>query len=219
MTSIMHHPALESLMSCSAGSMPEAFAAVMASHLLACPQCRKELALMQDIGTEIFCAIRPSAMTREAPVMLARRAEAEPEPDEAETPAASPAGDVPRPLTPFAGRDLDKVAWQWIAPGVRQFRIPLSAGAKGDLRLIKIAPGKMLPEHGHEGSELTLVLRGSYSDATGQYAAGDVADLSTDVEHQPVADAGEGCVCLIASDRKIRFKTLMARLLQPLTGF
>ena len=44
---IAHHPGLESLMSCSAGSMPEAFAAVMASHISIGPKCRKELAIME----------------------------------------------------------------------------------------------------------------------------------------------------------------------------
>ena len=38
---ITHHPAPESLMSCSAGSMPEAFAAVMASHIAMCPTAAK----------------------------------------------------------------------------------------------------------------------------------------------------------------------------------
>ena len=54
---ITHHPAPESLMSCSAGSMPEAFAAVMASHIAMCPDCRKELSVMEQIGTVLFEAI------------------------------------------------------------------------------------------------------------------------------------------------------------------
>ena len=64
--SITHHPAPESLMSCSAGSMPEAFAAVMASHIAMCPSCRKELAVMERIGTVLFEAIAPTAVACEA---------------------------------------------------------------------------------------------------------------------------------------------------------
>ncbi|MEQ1718816.1 MAG: anti-sigma factor, partial [Hyphomicrobium sp.] len=64
---IAHHPGSESLMSCSAGSMPEAFAAVMASHISICAACRKELALMEDIGVELFRNISPAAVTGEAP--------------------------------------------------------------------------------------------------------------------------------------------------------
>ena len=76
-----------------------------------------------------------------------------------------------------------------------------------------------MPEHGHGGAELTLVLRGAFHDETGRYARGDVADLDETVEHQPVVtDAGGDCICLIASEKPERFHGLVARLLQPLRG-
>ena len=212
---IAHHPQLESLMSCSAGSMPEAFAAVMASHIEMCAECRNELAFMETIGTELFRNMAPAPISREAPLMAARRAESE----RGRPAAASPKrGDVPDAIAKATACYLDDVPWQRLTPGVMQYPIRMSQHAKGDLRLIKIAPGVAIPEHGHGGSELTLVLRGSYSDKTGTYKEGDVADLSESVEHSPVADAKEGCICLIASDRKIRFKSLIARLVQPFTG-
>lgn len=221
---ITHHPAFESLMSCSAGSMPEAFAAVMASHISVCPACRKELSLMEDIGVELFSKLAPEAVVRDAPVAMMRRAEAG---DEPRAPAATlpevgkdgvTAGGMPAPLEHLAGSDLARVPWRRLARGIEHFPIPLSPGAKGHLRLVKVAPGAVLPAHDHGGTELTLVLRGSYSDVTGHYKAGDVSDLSEGIEHSPIADAKEGCVCLIASDEKIRFKSVMARLWQPFTG-
>ena len=93
-----------------------------------------------------------------------------------------------------------------------------SPGAEGDLRLIKVAPGQVLPEHGHGGSELTLILKGSYSDEFGTYTEGDLSDLGDDVEHRPISDPTEGCICLIASERKARFKDVVSRIVQPLTG-
>lgn len=215
---IEHHPGFESLMSCSSGSMPEAFAAVMASHIAVCPECRKELSLMEDIGVELFRHITPKPMTREAPIAVMRRGEAEADNADGVTFAPTTPGGVPAPLVPFAGTDLDRVAWRSLAPGIQHFPIPLSSGAKGQLRLVKVAPGAVVPEHGHGGTELTLVLRGSYKDETGHYKVGDVADLGDAVEHQPVADPVEGCVCLIATDKKIRFKTVLAKIWQPLTG-
>ncbi len=214
---ICHHPGPESLMSCSAGSMPEAFAAVMAAHIDVCPQCREELALMENIGVALFKDMSPSPMTREAPVMAVRRAEADGEAAVARSKKSS-AGDIPLPLRSIAGDYLDDLAWKRLAPGLLHYQIPLSKSAIGDLRLIKVAPGMALPEHGHGGSELTLVLRGAYSDKTGRYGAGDLADLDDSIEHQPIADAVEGCICLIASDHKIRFKSVLARLVQPFTG-
>ena len=213
---IKHHPQLESLMSCSAGSMPEAFAAVMASHIDMCPECRQELALMQTIGVEFFRNISPTAMTREAPLNTLRRSESGEE--QTADRRAIKAGDVPGPLVAHAAPYLDDIPWKRLSAGVMYFSIPLSKAGTGDLRLFKVAPGVALPEHGHGGSELTLILRGAYTDKTGTYAAGDVADLGDSIEHQPIADAKDGCICLIASDKKIRFKSVLARLVQPFTG-
>ena len=116
------------------------------------------------------------------------------------------------------GASLDLVPWRMIGPGLWHYPIPLSKGASGDLRLFKVAPGKKLPDHGHRGEELTLLLRGSYHDELGTFEEGDIADLDDEVEHQPVADEISGCICLIASERKARFKGLIARLMQPFIG-
>ena len=75
-----------------------------------------------------------------------------------------------------------------------------------------------MPEHGHGGTELTLVIEGAYGDDTGRYGRGDVQEVDGSIEHQPVADAELGCICLIASEQPARFKTLIARLVQPWTG-
>ena len=85
--------------------------------------------------------------------------------------------------------------------------------------LLSIAPGKSMPVHSHQGSELTLVLKGAYDDELGHFAAGDVADLDSDVEHQPVVSRGETCICLAALDAPLRFPGRIARMLQPLFGF
>jgi putative transcriptional regulator len=160
---VTHHPAPESLMSCSAGSMPEAFAAVMASHIAMCPDCRKELSVMEQIGTVLFEAIAPTAVACEAEVTsmrdLQEHDERQPQSD----------GDVPAPLVRILGTSLDGVQWKRAGRGIWQHRIALSHEGSSTLRLIKVAAGLSLPEHGHSGPELTLVLRGSFRDDSGQY--------------------------------------------------
>jgi putative transcriptional regulator len=215
---ITHHPDISNLMCCAAGSQPEAFAAVIASHLSLCKTCCCELRRMQQIGVALFDKLEPAKMTGPAPVVAMRAGEAD-LPLSKEAVAAkcgATAGGVPRPLVPLVGENLDDVAWRWLAPGVWTFRIPISQGCCGELRLIKIAPGKAIPEHGHVGQELTLILRGSYTDALGTYRAGDVADIDEGVAHGPVACPEKGCICLTATEGKMRFKGALARLLQPL---
>jgi putative transcriptional regulator len=215
---ITHHPQPESLMSCSAGSMPEAFAAIMSSHMTMCRACQKELALMEAIGVALFDKIEATPVLGDAPIIALRAGEAERGESDQHICGAVSEGSVPGPLIPVIGDDLDAIAWKRVSMGVWQHAIALSDPARGELRLIKVAPGRALPEHGHNGSELTLVLKGSYRDETGHYRAGDVADLSGEGSHQPVADPVEGCICLIATEGRLRFRSMMARIVQPFTG-
>jgi putative transcriptional regulator len=94
----------------------------------------------------------------------------------------------------------------------------MSPGSRTHLQLLRIAPGKMLPDHGHGGEELTLVLSGSYSDHMGRFSAGDVADLDEDTEHAPRVDSDVACICLVATEAPTRFKSFWARLAQPFVG-
>jgi putative transcriptional regulator len=206
---ITHHLDDATLMSCSAGSQPEALAAVVTSHLSVCPRCRSELKSHSLIGEALFEALKPEPVTREAPLSAARAEPGSVSTDDADMPEALKAA--------LEGR-FDDVPWRRAAPGVWHYPIELSAGAKGDLRLLKVAPGTKLPEHGHSGSELTFVLDGAYADEFGTFRRGDVADLGDDVEHRPIADPVHGCICLAASDARPRFKGMFARLLQPLAG-
>ncbi len=210
-----HHPDISTLMSCAAGSQPEGFAAVVASHLSVCQVCAKQVNKLERIGDALFDRIEPVRIDGPAPVAAARALEAV---DVIRRSAVVGGGEVPLPLAALVGSDLDAVAWKRLGPGLWHFPLALSPGAKGDLRLIKVAPGQTLPDHGHGGAEMTLVLRGSYTDPTGRYAVGDVADLADDIEHAPLADPEQGCICLIASEKPARFKSLFARMMQPLAG-
>lgn len=216
---IIHHPDDATLMSYSAGSLGEALSAVVATHVAMCPRCAAEVRALDHVGAGLFESLKPVAMTsppattgsvlHTADTNRSRRAE----------PESIDGGDVPLPLARLIGSDLDQIRWKRLGIGVWHYPLPLSPGVKGDLRLLKVAPGQAMPEHGHGGAELTLLLRGSYRDAVGTFRCGDLADLDEDIEHRPVASLDEGCICLIASEEKARFRGLMARLVQPLTGF
>lgn len=175
---------------------------------------------MERVGAVLLKTLSGDAMRKPAPIGAARRAEADP-PQPIEVPNAK-RGDsrheVPSMLARIVGSDLDKVPWRRLGVGVWHYKLPLSGGAEGDLRLLKVAAGRRMPEHGHGGSELTMLLRGSYRDEMGEFRVGDVADLDDDVEHQPVAHPETGCICIVASDKAAKFKGLIPRLVQPLTG-
>lgn len=219
---IKHHPDLSSLMSCAAGSQPEALAAVISSHLSMCPECRSEVARMQKIGEALFDNLNPEQVEGALPTPLGAKSQIHDHGSENQDRIIrhdpSRASDIPRPLHGIIGSSLSDITWKWVAPGIWNYSIKLSNDAKGDLRLLKVAPGTVLPDHSHGGCELTLVLQGSYTDHTGTYARGDVADLGDDIEHQPVTCKDEGCICLTAIERPANYKSFTARLLQPILG-
>ena len=129
-----------------------------------------------------------------------------------------PAERLPGPIALAYGLTYADIPWKRLGPGVMHHRLPLSEGTTGDLRLLKIGPGRQMPDHGPGGAELTLVLAGAFSDATGHYGFGDLQDVDESVEHTPLTDDVTGCICLIASERPARFKSFVGRLMQPLTG-
>ena len=206
-----HHPDPSSLMSYAAGSLPEPSAMVIACHLSSCEHCRKMVSEAEDVGRSLLEQLEPVPMSEGSrSQMLALLDGIDPEPSQPAFKADK--SSIPAPLQPMLGEDLHRLHWRTLAPGMKQFIIPASAGK---LRLLKIAPGTYMPKHSHSGSELTLVLQGSYSDELGRFCAGDVADLDGEVSHQPIVDTHEDCICLIATDAPLRFTGLIPRLLQP----
>jgi putative transcriptional regulator len=209
--SITHHPGEATLMSYAAGSLPNALAGVIAAHAAVCARCRSEITNLEHLGAALLEGMQPVAIERaepQAPI---------PGGNEAHPRASAPPADVPRPLAHIVGGGLDAVHWRWLGPGIWHSPLPLKG--EGDLRLLKLAPGRHLPEHGHTGSELTLVLKGAFHDETGWYERWDVAELDEEIEHRPVADAAAGCICVVACEGPLRFHGLLPRLLRPLHGF
>jgi putative transcriptional regulator len=200
---IAHHLDDATLMSFAAGALPAALAAVAAAHADICPLCRREVATLERVGAALMAGLSPMA-TGEP-----RR----PAPAEAQVsrqPATSSLhAEIPRPIAGLVGGSLDAVRWRWVGPGVWDRLLPITGAGK--LRLLKVAPGRNVPEHGHGGSELTLVLRGSFHDETGKYLRGDVAELDETVAHQPVTDLDGDCICLVASETPEHFSGRIAR--------
>lgn len=203
-----HHIPEPILAAYTAGTLPHAFSIVVATHISLCLSCRASLGAHEALGGAVLETQAPAALSDGLKSGLLARLD---DPfDLPEPPARN--GIFPAPLADTMGGRAPK--WKTLGMGVRQ---DILLGQKdGTLRLLYIPPGQAVPDHGHNGLEMTLVLQGSFSDETGQFGVGDVEIADETLEHTPIADEGVPCICLAATDAPLRFRALMPRLLQPL---
>jgi putative transcriptional regulator len=73
-----------------------------------------------------------------------------------------------------------------------------------------------VPEHTHDGRELTLVLAGSFRDGKDVFARGDIEEADDTLLHQPVATEEEDCICLAVTEAPLKFTSWIVRLIQPI---
>jgi len=209
--SARHHISDELLLSYAAGSLSEGWSLAVATHLALCPQCRKRLAEAERIGGAMLEDSEPAEVKESSlEAIMGRIDDGD---DGPATPRATrtPSSIFPEPLRSYIG-DESAMRWKWL--GAAQ-QIRLKTGDRStSVRLLKIPGGQPMPTHGHRGQELTLVLAGSFSDEHGTFARGDVEEADEDVEHQPIADPGEDCICLAVTDAPLRLRGIAA-ILQP----
>lgn len=215
--SINHHPDDATLLSFAAGCLPESFDVLVTCHLQRCKQCSDRVRDAEQLGAALIEAETP-AFSGDARARFMDMLDEEPLPlcAREEPGIAASVRAVPQLLKQVLEQGDKDLVWKTLVPGIRQIRLDTQDGG---LRLLKISPGISIPLHSHAGSELTLVLQGSYSDELGRFVAGDVSDLGAEVEHQPITDGADPCICLVATDAGLRFRGLLPKLLQPFTGF
>ena len=124
---------------------------------------------------------------------------------------------MPDALHAFVGRDLDDVKWRSVLPGLKEFRIS-DKNAQTEASLLWIRSGRRMPAHTHDGSEVTLVLKGGFSDLMGHYGRGDIAIADGDVDHRPRADDDGDCICFAVTDAPVRLTGFFGRFLQRFSG-
>lgn len=205
------HPPEELLLAYAAGSLDEATALLMATHLTFCPHCRAEVARMEALGGGVLASLPPADMGASALAATLERLGDRP----GRPPVRHVAADfgLPAPLRAYIPEGEENLAWRRVGRGIEQVMIVTSRNVRA--RLQRVAPGVVMPTHTHEGNEMTLVLRGGYVDGTLDYGPGDVAIADNDITHTPAADPIEGCLCLAVTDAPLRLTSFFGRMLNP----
>jgi putative transcriptional regulator len=210
---IQHHPSESLLTAFAAGTLDQGQHVTIATHLVACPRCRAWVHAMEKVGGALLAGLPPDAMSRDA---LAKVEAHLGEPTEAVAPVAKALSvaidDVPG--LPRFMRNYTAGSWKWIAPRVHLRRIVLPEASHTRVFLLKSGAGtKMLP-HSHTGLEMTCVLAGAFAHEGGRYGPGDFDLGDETVDHQPIVDPGEECICLVAMLGQLRLNGIVGRLMQ-----
>ena len=205
----VHHAPDAMIAALATGSLPYPFAALLAAHVSLCDECRSRLDAHRVLGGLVLDELTPAALSSDARDRALADIEAEPS-----VVSAAPRGTYPPPLSAFVGQEGPR--WRSLGFGARQAM--LWSGPSGTLRLLLIPAGQAVPEHGHRGLELTLVLSGAFWDATGHFQAGDLEVADESLGHTPHATDEAPCICVAATDAPLRFRATIPRLLQPLFG-
>ncbi|MDQ2095485.1 ChrR family anti-sigma-E factor [Rhodalgimonas zhirmunskyi] len=215
-----HHIPDEIIEAYASGLLPHAFSVVVAAHVSLCDKCRATAEACEAVGGVALDHIDGEAPAQDLRARTLSMLDDLPDADQTHArlprnlpitaPQPARRGIFPGAVAAELGDDGPR--WKSLGAGIRQ-QI-LTSGPDGTVRLLYIPAGKAVPDHGHGGLEMTLVLQGSFSDHTGHFAKGDVQVVEDDLEHTPIADDGPACICLAATDAPLRFNAMIPRLLQ-----
>lgn len=204
---IRHHPSGETLLRLAAGTLAPGLAVVAAAHLETCQQCRAETRRLEALGGVILEDLPPEPLDEDAFNQVLARLD-DPAPDRAPRKPRQARNPLPEGLgLPIALRGADIGNWFWVGRGIRYCRVSLPWAPEQRLMMFRVKGGRRVISHTHGGAEFTQVLAGGFTDNTGHYTAGDLAEADETLEHRPVADA-EGCICLAALEGGLRLPWL-----------
>jgi putative transcriptional regulator len=185
----------------SAGTLDAPLQALVASHLFLNKRNRSFVRNLEHL------AARDAFADRTAPLssrdrMLADIFERPQISSTVSATSSAPQTTLPKPLYDYVGHDLADVSWKRLLPGVKE-AIHCSHGA-GEVSFLWVKAGGSMPVHSHQGSEYTLVLKGSFQDETGHYGVGDIAIADADINHRPQISRDEDCICFVVTDAPLR---------------
>ncbi|MBF9042782.1 transcriptional regulator [Rhodobacterales bacterium HKCCE4037] len=213
MTDIQHHVPDDLLMGYATGALPRAFDLVIATHVSLSDEARARLEAYEAVGGAVLDTLDEADLSDDC---LQKTLAMVGDTARSDRPITTSGGTFPAPLRAAVGGDEDAVRWRSVGAGVKQ--CVLYSDDSGTARLLRIPAGRAMPEHSHHGTEMTLVLKGAFRDEDGVFSRGDIEVADAEVSHTPVAEPGEDCICLVATNARLRFQGLLPRIAQPFVG-
>jgi putative transcriptional regulator len=210
---INYHPDTRLLNEFSSGALPLAQSACVSLHLNYCEQCRRSHQKLQELGSALFEELAPQQLDDSVLQTVLARLDEEPEPLTYVRPEKDEKG-YPGLVQRLMNGSYEDLEWQRINSNLRISRLR-TGDVHNEFALYHITAGGTIPTHTHKGTELTLVLEGSFSDESGHYREGDFLMRNAEEKHTPTAAQDRDCVCIGVLDAPIRFTDWKYRMINP----
>ena len=197
------------LMNYATGSLTPQESLIVAAHLTLNADARRKVSRYEALGGRLMCEAEPAQVHADCLTATLSRIEKPAPAPEKEARRAAPDLHIPDAVYALISGFCmsDPRCWSTVTRGFAKMELRLCATpTRKRLRLVKLNPNAAAPMHSHPGTEVTVVLDGSFRDQTGQYKKGDIVIINDPrLVHQPKA-GDDGCVCLMLTEAPLRFQ-------------
>lgn len=238
-TSPQHHPDKNLLVEFAAGCLERAPAIAVSIHLQYCNHCRHEISQLEQVGAALLSlsahehdeTLNEAQETNDAfNALMAKidqggigqRGIEKQHKEKQVTDGAHHSiheNHIPQKyatLPKIVKKMMEQkpITWKKVTANLRSASL-VAGQDKYAVSLQKIKASGQVPEHEHRGSEITVVLKGSFSDEDNIYQEGDFLLKNSGDKHRPMASSNEDCLCLSVEQAPVKLTGLFARLFNP----
>lgn len=218
---IAYHPDSRFLTDFATANLPLSEAVCVSAHLEFCGKCRAHVKQLSEVGAILMAAGSGETVAQDSFERLMSKIDGAGEgmspPVRSLTSQKSerkPSCIVPRALKGVLPSGFDELNWVQLGSQLRVAPLTIDSGVR-ETALYDIRAGGRLPEHEHRGEEITVLLKGSFSDAEGSYSRGDFVVRNKGEAHQPTVTQDMDCICLVSLERPVKPRSWFYRLLEP----
>lgn len=239
---ISYHPDSRFLTDFASANLPLSEAVCVSAHLEFCGKCRAHVQQLADIGGHLLSRLQPETLEQDSFERLMRRIDAQEvsggksgavagqstvdaklaasmalsaeSHQRTDNPRGGAGISLPRALRRLTQGSVQNLRWVQLGKALRVAPLRIDTGVR-ETAIYDIKAGGKMPEHEHRGEEITVLLRGSFSDAEGSYSRGDFVVRNAGEAHQPTATQDMDCLCLVSLERPVRPRSWFYRLLEP----
>ena len=212
MSSIKHHPSRAMLVDFSAGNLGTAESICVSAHLHFCDQCRNELMRLDQVASKLMSEAEPQIIGEDLFDSVMSKIDALPE--DTKIRKSDEKSEFPYPVAKLIAETESPLDWRRMSSSVDVARFQTGQD-KYEVALHRICAGGKTPHHGHNGTEFTVVLKGSFSDEQAVYSEGDFLLREPGDEHQPMGAQNGECICLSALAAPIKLSNPLGFLMKP----